>query len=58
MRAVIQRVSEASVTVDNQITGSIDNGLLTPTLKIKRNVIKERFAKQITELYRGHLMVE
>lgn len=28
MRAVIQRVSEASVTVDNNITGSINNGLL------------------------------
>lgn len=28
MRAVIQRVSEASVTVDNNITGSIKDGLL------------------------------
>lgn len=28
MRAVIQRVSEASVTVDENITGSIKNGLL------------------------------
>jgi len=37
---------------------TIDNGLLTPTLKIKRNVIKEHFSKQITELYRGHLMAE
>lgn len=28
MRAVIQRVSEASVTVDSNITGSINDGLL------------------------------
>lgn len=28
MRAVIQRVSEASVTVDENITGAIQNGLL------------------------------
>lgn len=28
MRAVIQRVSEASVRVDENITGAIDNGLL------------------------------
>ena len=28
MRAVIQRVSSASVTADNQITGQIKNGLL------------------------------
>lgn len=28
MRAVIQRVSQASVTVDEKITGSIKNGLL------------------------------
>ncbi|MGD9390972.1 MAG: AMP-binding protein [Thioalkalispiraceae bacterium] len=37
---------------------SIENGLLTPTLKIKRKVINERFSSQITDLYRGHLMVE
>jgi D-tyrosyl-tRNA(Tyr) deacylase len=28
MRAVVQRVTRASVTVDNEITGSIDSGLM------------------------------
>jgi D-tyrosyl-tRNA(Tyr) deacylase len=28
MRAVLQRVTQASCTVDNQITGAIDNGFL------------------------------
>lgn len=33
---------------------SIDNGLLTPTLKIKRRDVAERFAAQIKQLYEGH----
>ncbi len=37
---------------------TIDNGLLTPTLKIKRNVLEDRFEQEIKELYHGHLMAE
>lgn len=33
---------------------SIDNGLLTPTLKIKRNEVAHQFAMQIKQLYEGH----
>ena len=33
---------------------SIENGLLTPTLKLKRGVIETRYAETIKELYREH----
>ena len=33
---------------------TVDNGLLTPTLKLKRNLILARHAAQVQELYRGH----
>lgn len=33
---------------------SIDNGLLTPTLKLKRSQVAERFANQTKQLYEGH----
>ncbi|OSM00266.1 putative AMP-dependent synthetase/ligase [Magnetofaba australis IT-1] len=33
---------------------SVENGLITPTLKIKRHAIVERYGRQIDALYRGH----
>jgi len=30
---------------------SVDNGALTPTLKLRRSVIEDRYRKQIDELY-------
>jgi long-chain acyl-CoA synthetase len=33
---------------------SIENGLLTPTLKLKRSNVAVRFANQIEQLYQGH----
>ena len=33
---------------------TIDNGMLTPTLKIKRRVIKARYQDEITKLYETH----
>jgi long-chain acyl-CoA synthetase len=35
---------------------TIDTGLLTPTLKVKREVLQQRFAKEIEALYAGHWM--
>ena len=35
-------------------TWTIDNGLLTPTLKIKRDEVARRYASQISKLYEGH----
>lgn len=34
---------------------TIDNGLLTPTLKLKRLAIEKRFATHILDLYTGHM---
>jgi long-chain acyl-CoA synthetase len=33
---------------------TIDNGLMTPTLKLKRNVIFQHYAGSIDEMYKGH----
>ena len=33
---------------------NVDNGLITPTLKLKRNVIQDHFRDAIHDLYEGH----
>ena len=30
---------------------TVDNGLLTPTLKVKRNLVLERYEKDVTRIY-------
>jgi long-chain acyl-CoA synthetase len=33
---------------------TVENGILTPTLKMKRNRVAEHFANEINQLYEGH----
>ena len=35
---------------------TIDNGLMTPTLKLKRNVIFQKYAPAIDHMYKGHTL--
>ncbi len=35
---------------------TIDNGLITPTLKLRRNAIVQKYAMAIEEMYRGHVL--
>ena len=45
------RVREAWLTLD---AWTIENGLLTPTQKLKRPLIEQRYAREIQELYAWH----
>ena len=45
------QVQAVSLTLE---TWTIDNGLLTPTMKLKRGELLERFTDQVDGLYRGH----
>src|ERR1035437_9246807 len=45
------RVRETWLTLE---PWTIENGLITPTLKLKRTEIEQRFAREIRELYAGH----
>ncbi len=45
------QIYKASATLE---PWTVENGLLTPTLKLKRPVLKERFATEIARLYKGH----
>ena len=35
---------------------TIDNGLITPTLKLKRNAIFQKYANAIDDMYKGHVL--
>jgi long-chain acyl-CoA synthetase len=45
------RVRETWLTLE---PWTIENGLITPTLKLKRPEIEQRFAREIRELYAEH----
>lgn len=45
------RIRSVALTLDDW---SIANGMLTPTMKLKRKVIAERYADTIDDLYKGH----
>ena len=45
------QVYQITVTLD---PWEVENGLLTPTLKIKREKVKELFEDEINEMYAGH----
>ncbi|MEN8106827.1 MAG: long-chain fatty acid--CoA ligase [Pseudomonadota bacterium] len=45
------RIHRTSCTLD---AWTVDNGLITPTLKLKRNRVLEHFSDEIDRMYEGH----
>lgn len=45
------RIYKVYTTIDSW---SIDEGLMTPTMKIKRNIVIEKYHQQIDDMYKGH----
>ena len=45
------QVRRVALLTDNW---TVDNGLLTPTLKPRRDQILERYKDRVAEIYRGH----
>lgn len=45
------RIYKVYTTIDSW---SIDEGLITPTMKIKRNIVIEKYHQQIDDMYKGH----
>ena len=45
------RVHRATVSLE---PWTVENGLITPTLKLRRNLIHERFGDVVNKFYEGH----
>ena len=51
---LVSRIMRCRVMALTLEPWTIDNGLLTPTLKLKRKPLTDRFAAQIEEMYLSH----
>ena len=45
------QIRKCTITLD---AWTVDDGLLTPTMKIKRPKVMEKFAREIEDMYKGH----